>query len=47
MMEKFDVIVVGAGTAGCLAAKTTAEAGLKVQTATNVIGKSLFCRLML
>ncbi|MGC9345481.1 MAG: geranylgeranyl reductase family protein [Candidatus Bathyarchaeales archaeon] len=29
-MEKFDVIVVGAGTAGCLAAKTTAEAGLKV-----------------
>jgi geranylgeranyl reductase family protein len=30
MMENFDVIVVGAGTAGCLAAKTTAEAGLKV-----------------
>ncbi|MDH5793584.1 MAG: NAD(P)/FAD-dependent oxidoreductase, partial [Candidatus Bathyarchaeota archaeon] len=29
-MEKFDVIVVGAGTGGCLAAKTTAEAGLKV-----------------
>ena len=29
-MQKFDVIVVGAGTAGCLAAKTTAEAGLKV-----------------
>ncbi|MFW6110810.1 MAG: geranylgeranyl reductase family protein [Thermoproteota archaeon] len=29
-MEKFDVIVVGAGTAGCLAAKTTAEAGLRV-----------------
>ena len=28
-MEKFDVIVVGAGTAGCLAAKTVAEAGLK------------------
>jgi len=28
-LEKFDVIVVGAGTAGCLAAKTTAEAGLK------------------
>jgi len=27
---KFDVIVVGAGTAGCLAAKTTAEAGLRV-----------------
>ena len=30
LMEKFDAIVVGAGTAGCLAAKTTAEAGLKV-----------------
>jgi len=29
-MEKFDVIVVGAGTAGCLAAKTVAESGLKV-----------------
>lgn len=29
-MKKFDVIVVGAGTAGCLAAKTTAEAGLNV-----------------
>ncbi len=29
-MEKFDVVVVGAGTAGCLAAKTTAGAGLKV-----------------
>jgi digeranylgeranylglycerophospholipid reductase len=29
-LKKFDVIVVGAGTAGCLAAKTTAEAGLKV-----------------
>ncbi|MEM3627303.1 MAG: NAD(P)/FAD-dependent oxidoreductase [Candidatus Bathyarchaeia archaeon] len=29
-LEKFDVIVVGAGTAGCLAAKTTAEAGFKV-----------------
>jgi digeranylgeranylglycerophospholipid reductase len=27
---KFDVIIVGAGTAGCLAAKTAAEAGLKV-----------------
>ncbi|MCS7095997.1 MAG: NAD(P)/FAD-dependent oxidoreductase [Nitrososphaerota archaeon] len=27
---EYDVIVVGAGTAGCLAAKTTAEAGLKV-----------------
>lgn len=30
MLEKFDVLVVGAGTAGCLAAKTVAEAGLKV-----------------
>ena len=29
-MEKFDALVVGAGTAGCLAAKTIAEAGLKV-----------------
>ena len=29
-MEKHDVIIVGAGTAGCLAAKVTAEAGLKV-----------------
>jgi geranylgeranyl reductase family protein len=29
-LEKFDVIVVGAGTGGCLAAKTTAEAGLNV-----------------
>jgi geranylgeranyl reductase family protein len=29
-LDKFDVVVVGAGTAGCLAAKTTAEAGLKV-----------------
>jgi digeranylgeranylglycerophospholipid reductase len=29
-MEKYDAIVVGAGTAGCLAAKTVAEAGLKV-----------------
>ncbi len=29
-MKKFDVVVVGAGTAGCLAAKTTTEAGLKV-----------------
>jgi len=27
---KFDVIVVGAGTAGCVAAKTVAEAGLNV-----------------
>ncbi len=29
-MKKFDVIVVGAGTAGCLAAKTIAEAGLEI-----------------
>ncbi len=29
-MEKFDVIVAGAGTGGCLAAKTAAKAGLKV-----------------
>jgi geranylgeranyl reductase family protein len=28
-MDKFDAIVVGAGTAGCLAAKTLAEKGLK------------------
>ena len=27
---KFDVVIVGAGTAGCSAAKTAAEAGLKV-----------------
>jgi geranylgeranyl reductase family protein len=29
-LDNFDVIVVGAGTAGCLAAKTTAEAGFNV-----------------
>jgi digeranylgeranylglycerophospholipid reductase len=29
-LEKYDAIVVGAGTAGCLAAKTIAEAGLQV-----------------
>ena len=29
-MKKFDVIVVGAGTAGCLTAKTLAKAGLEV-----------------
>ena len=29
-MDKFDVLVVGAGTAGCLAAKTAAENDLKV-----------------
>ena len=28
-MEKFDVVVAGAGTAGCLTAKTTAKTGLK------------------
>jgi len=29
-LKKFDVIVVGAGTAGCMAAKTAAKAGLEV-----------------
>ncbi len=29
-MEKFDVLIVGAGTAGCLTAKTASEKGLKV-----------------
>ena len=29
-MEKYDAIIVGAGTAGCIAAKTIAEKGLKV-----------------
>jgi len=29
-MKRFDVIVVGAGTAGCMTAKTTAKAGLDV-----------------
>jgi len=29
-LKKFDVIVVGAGTGGCLTSKTVAEAGLKV-----------------
>jgi len=29
-LKKFDVIVVGAGTAGCMTAKTAAKAGLKV-----------------
>jgi len=29
-MEKFDVIVVGGGTAGCITSKTAAKAGLKV-----------------
>jgi geranylgeranyl reductase family protein len=29
LLEKYDVIVVGAGTAGCMAAKKTAKAGLK------------------
>ena len=30
LLKKFDVIVVGAGTGGCLTAKTLAKAGLKV-----------------
>jgi digeranylgeranylglycerophospholipid reductase len=30
LMDKYDAIVVGAGTAGCLAAKTMAQKGLKV-----------------
>ncbi|PVX23945.1 MAG: geranylgeranyl hydrogenase [Candidatus Bathyarchaeum sp.] len=30
LLKKFDVVVVGAGTGGCLTAKTLAEAGLKV-----------------
>ncbi len=29
-MKKFDVVIVGVGTGGCLAAKTVAEAGLRV-----------------
>lgn len=29
-MKKFDVVVVGAGTAGCMTAKTVAKAGLEV-----------------
>ncbi|MBS7649486.1 FAD-dependent oxidoreductase, partial [Candidatus Bathyarchaeota archaeon] len=29
-MERIDVIVVGAGTGGCIAAKTVAKAGLSV-----------------
>jgi len=29
-LKKFDVVVVGAGTAGCMAAKTVANAGLEV-----------------
>jgi digeranylgeranylglycerophospholipid reductase len=29
-LKKFDVIIVGAGTGGCLAAKTVAEAGINV-----------------
>ncbi len=30
LLKKFDVIVVGAGTAGCMTAKTAAKAGLEV-----------------
>ena len=29
-MEGFDAVVVGAGTAGCTAAKTLAQHGLKI-----------------
>jgi geranylgeranyl reductase family protein len=29
-LERYDIIIVGAGTAGCLAAKTIVESGLKV-----------------
>jgi len=29
-LKKFDVIVVGAGTAGCMTAKTVADVGLEV-----------------
>jgi len=29
-LEKYDVVVIGAGTGGCMAAKTAASAGLKV-----------------
>ena len=29
-MEKFDVVIVGAGTGGCMTARTAAKAGLKV-----------------
>jgi len=38
-MEKYDAIVVGAGTAGCLAAKTIAESGLKSASSTRKNGK--------
>ncbi len=30
LLKKFDVIVIGAGTGGCLTAKTIAKAGLTV-----------------
>jgi len=29
-MDRFDVVVVGAGTGGCMAAKTAAKMGLSV-----------------
>lgn len=40
-MEKFDAIVVGAGTAGCLAAKTLAEKGLKTCLIENKAKESI------
>ena len=44
-MEKFDTIVVGGGTAGCVAAKTLASAGLSVclvdRKDRNSIGKKV------
>ena len=29
-LKNFDVVIIGAGSGGCLAAKTVAEAGIKV-----------------
>ena len=44
-MKKFDVIVAGAGTAGCMTAKTAAKAGLEVglidRKATEKIGEKI------